>query len=164
MNFSFRTFLIVLSLAFASVSNAQGIGNVQFGSTCEEATARIVETFGHPAHATSDEIVYNNKSFEGFRWNKVTFRFRNGQLCEARFYKDHKSKWMAKTELDSIAKNLSKKHAISLDYEEDGTRFYAGGQSPLGIGRLFTVFVAPRNGHWSDQLRFGPFKFKTNQL
>lgn len=164
MNFSFRTFLIVLSLAFASVSNAQGIGNVQFGSTYEEATARIVETFGHPAHATSDEIVYNNKSFEGFRWNKVTFRFRNGQLCEARFYKDHKSKWMAKTELDSIAKNLSKKHAISLDYEEDGTRFYAGGQSPLGIGRLFTVFVAPRNGYWSDQLRFGPFKFKTNQL
>ena len=164
MNFFFFFFFFVLCVVFESVSNAQGIGNVQFGSTYEEATARIVETFGHPAHATSDEIVYNNKSFEGFRWNKVTFRFRNGQLCEARFYKDHKSKWMAKTELDSIAKNLSKKHAISLDYEEDGTRFYAGGQSPLGIGRLFTVFVAPRNGHWSDQLRFGPFKFKTNQL
>lgn len=164
MIFSFRPFLTALCLVFASVAHAQGIGNVQFGSTYEEATARIAEAFGHPAHVTSDEIVYKNKLFEGFKWNQVTFRFRNGQLCEARFYMDHKSKWKAKTELESIAKNLSKKHALSLDYEEDGTRFYAGGLSPLGIGRLFTVFVAPRNGQWSDQLRFGPFKFKSNQL
>lgn len=69
----------------------------------------------------------------------------------------------AKAELENIAKNLNKKHALSQDYEEDGSRFYAGGLSPKGIGRLFTVFVAPHNGQWSDQLRFGPFKFKNNE-
>ena len=159
-----KALLLGLCSLFASQISGQGIGNVRFGSTYEVAAMHIKETFGNPVKATDDEMVYANTLFEGILWNSVTFRFMEGRLCEARFYQDHKNKVKAKAELETIAQNLGKKHALSLDYEEDGNRFYAGGLSPMGIGRLFIVFVAPHNGHWSDQLRFGPFKFKNNEL
>ncbi len=155
------SFLTMLVLFCPATLQAQGIGSVKFGSAYEEAVRHIRETFGEPTTATADEMVYNDKSFEGFSWNRITFRFKSGRLCEARFYMKQASKRSAKTQLDIIATALGKKHPLSLDYEEDGTRFYAGGRSPLGIGRLFTVFVSPLNGQWSDQLRFGPFKFKS---
>lgn len=145
-------------------ASGQGIGNVRFGASFEDAVTHIKEKFGDPVKATGDEVVYANTLFEGFLWNHVMFRFQEGRLCEARFYRNHKNKIQAKAELESIAKSLGKKHELSQDYEEDGSRFYAGGQSPLGIGRLFTVFVAPHNGQWADQLRFGPFKFKNSEL
>lgn len=159
-----KALLLWLCLLFASQGFAQGIGNIRFGASYADAVARINETFGTPVQTSNDEVVYANTSFEGFRWNCVVFRFHEGRLCEARFFLDHKSKGKAKAELESIAKSLGKKHVMSHDYEEDGSRFYVGGQSPMGIGRLFMLFVAPRNGQWSDQLRFGPFKFKNNEL
>ena len=157
--------VLLLVACFLSVLQAfgQGIGKVRFGASYEEAVTHIKEAFGNPEKSTVDEVAYSNASFEGVQWNWVTFRFKEGLLCEARFYQDHKNKGKAKAELDNIAKCLSRKHALSLDYEEDGNRFYAGGLSPMGIGRLFTVFVAPHNGRWSDQLRFGPFKFESNE-
>lgn len=158
-----KVLLVGLCLHFASQTSGQGIGNIRFGTSYEIAAMHIKETFGNPVKATDDEMVYANTLFEGILWNSVTFRFMEGRLCEARFYQNHKNKVKAKAELENIAKNLSKKHALSQDYEEDGSRFYAGGLSPKGIGRLFTVFVAPHNGQWSDQLRFGPFKFKNNE-
>lgn len=158
----FKTLLLALCLSLPSLAIAQGIGKVKFGASYDETLENVKEAFGTPMQATFDEIVFTDKQFEGFVWNKITFRFRNGQLNEARFYMRHKSKTKAKSELEAIAKNLAQKHVLSLDYEEDGTRFYAGGLSPLGIGRLFTVFVSPYKGQWSDQLRFGPFKFKNS--
>ncbi len=159
---SCKTFLLALCMLLPSLSAAQGIGKVRFGASYEETLENVKETFGNPAQATLEEIVYTDMLFEGFVWNKITFRFRAGKLNEARFYLRQKSKAKAKSELEAIARNLGRKHMLSLDYEEDGTRFYAGGLSPLGIGRLFTVFVSPYNGQWSDQLRFGPFKFKNS--
>lgn len=152
----------MLTFVCPTTLRAQGIGNVRFGSSYSEAVGRIREAFGEPVLANGDEMVYADKSFEGFCWNRITFRFKSGKLCEARFYMNHANKQKAKAQLENIAACLAKKHSMSLDYEEDGTRFYAGGLSPLGIGRLFTVFVAPHNGQWSDQLRFGPFKFKNS--
>ncbi len=159
-----KALLLGLFFLLASQGFAQGIGNIRFGASYDDAMMRIKETFGTPVKTSNDEVVYANMLFEGFHWNQVTFRFQEGRLCEARFYQDHKSKGKAKAELESIVKSLGKKHTLSQDYEEDGSRFYAGGQSPMGIGRLFTAFVAPHNGQWSDQLRFGPFKFKNNEL
>lgn len=159
-----KTLLLGLCFLFALQASAQSIGKVRFGAPYNEAVSHIKEAFGTPLKTTDDEVVYANASYEGFLWNRVTFRFQEGRLCEARFYRDHKNKGKAKAELEDIAKSLSKKHALSQDYEEDGNRFYAGGLSPMGIGRLFTIFVAPHNGLWSDQLRFGPFKFKNKEL
>lgn len=164
MNSKPKALLLVLCFLFATQVYGQGIGNVRFGAPYEEVVPHIKEAFGSPLKATDNEVVYANALYEGFLWNRVTFRFKEGRLCEARFFRDHKSKGKAKAELEDIAKSLGKKHALSQDYEEDGNRFYAGGQSPMGIGRLFIVFVAPHNGLWSDQLRFGPFKFKNNEL
>lgn len=159
-----KALLLAVCFLFTLPAFSQGIGKVRFGASYEEAVKHIKETFGNPEKSTSDEVAYTNASYEGVQWNWVTFRFKDGLLCEARFYQDHKNKGKAKAELENIAKCLGRKHTLSLDYEEDGNRFYAGGLSPLGIGRLFTVFVAPHNGKWSDQLRFGPFKFKNNEL
>ena len=53
---------------------------------------------------------------------------------------------------------MGKKYEISYDEEDGGDVFYKGGTSPLGYGKLFTIFTSPMDGRWTAQLRFGPFK------
>lgn len=159
-----KVFLVGLCFLVAPSVYGQGIGNVMFGASYEDAIVRIVDNFGTPTQATEDEVTYSDAWFEGFLWNRVYFKFKEGRLCEARFYRNHKTKLGAKTELKSIAEKFGAKHELSIDYEEDGNNFYAGGTSPVGIGRLFTIFMAPYKGQWSDQVRFGPFKFKDKEL
>ena len=70
---------------------------------------------------------------------------------------NQKNKRMATAKMSAIAKVMEKDYSMSMDYEDDGNLFYAGGTSPLGYGRLFTIFISPRNGVWTTQMRFGPF-------
>lgn len=154
-----RQFVLMLSLLLSTWASAQGIGKIKFGSSHDVALKAIEATFGTPSKTGNDVVVFANKDFEGFRWDEVQFKFKNGVLNEARFFMNQKTKAKAKSELDVIAKALGKKHEMSVDYEDDGNRFYSGGHSPAGFGRLFQAFISPRKGAWSDQLRFGPYQF-----
>ena len=55
-----------------------------------------------------------------------------------------------------VAKEWSKKYELSEDYD-DGAYFYMGGVSPKGIGFLFTISIAQRQGRWDTELTYGPF-------
>lgn len=153
-----RKIVVAICFMVSLMANAQGIGNIKFGAPYNEALVCIKDMFGEPVSANSEMVTYNNVSYKGFKWNELVFRFTNGHLVEARYYMNQKDKAMAKRQLDSIAKAMEKSYAISRDFEDDGNVFYAGGISPMGMGRLFTIFVSPRNGSWTSQLRFGPFR------
>ncbi len=151
--------LLVLSLMGTIIANAQGIGNVRFGTQHAEAMEEIKSVFGEPSFSDGDMALFTNKEFEGYTWNEVMFKFKDGILNEARFFMKQKNKSAACKEQEQIAKAMASKHVMSKDIEEGGTPFYAGGQSPLRYGHLFTIFISPRGGAWTNQLRFGPFKF-----
>jgi hypothetical protein len=150
---------LALLLITTTLCHAQGIGNVKFGSTRDVATKAIEDFFGEPSKIDDEVMIYTNKVFEGFHWNEVLFKFKDSKLVEARFFMNQKNKSHAKKQLTEISKTLSAKHVMTKDIEDDGNTFYAGGKSPLYYGHLFTLFISPRNGLWTDQLRFGPFKF-----
>lgn len=154
-----RSLLLAILLFSASLVQAQGIGEVKFGSSRQVAAMAIEAMFGEPTHSSEDVMSFRDKMFEGYKWDQVDFKFTDGKLTEARFYMDQKSKSLARRKQYSISRTLAKNHALSEDIEEDGSRFYAGGKSPIYYGHLFTLFISPRNGEWSNQLRFGPFKF-----
>lgn len=155
-----RPFLILLLTAVAVSASAQGIGDVRFGSSREVASRAIFQLFGQPSSTDDNCYIYTNKVFEGFHWNEVLFKFTGDRLTEARFFMNQRNKHDARRKLTVISKVLAEKHVMSMDIEEDGSYFYAGGKSPLYFGHLFTLFISPRDGKWTDQLRFGPFEFK----
>lgn len=154
-----RLLFVVCILSMVHTLYAQGIGNVKFGTPREVAVHEIELLFGAPSALSDDQMIYTNRDFEGYRWNEVVFNFKKGKLTEARFFMDKNNKTHAKKEMREMANYFGQKYSISDDIEEDGTEFYTCGRSPVGLGRLFTLFVAPRNAIWTTQLRFGPFKF-----
>lgn len=154
-----RLFFLMCIWAMILSLHAQGIGNVKFGMPRSEAVSELEQLFGTPSALSDDQMIYTNRDFEGYRWNQVVFNFKQGKLTEARFFMDKNNKSHAKTEMRHMASYFGKKYSISDDIEEDGTEFYTCGKSPAGFGRLFTLFVAPRNAIWTTQLRFGPFNF-----
>lgn len=149
----------ILGLCFmcATVAGARGIESIKFGTTYQEAVTNIKASLGEPLSSDTNVLTYKDVSFKGFTWNEITFRFKNGKLVEARCYMNQKNKRMATAKMSAIAKAMEKDYSMSMDYEDDGNLFYAGGTSPLGYGRLFTIFISPRNGVWTTQMRFGPF-------
>ncbi|MGI6243036.1 MAG: hypothetical protein ACOYJK_05830 [Prevotella sp.] len=153
-----KKFVLGLCLMFAITSNAQGIGNVRFGTAYDEAMACIKAILGTPIAADASVVTYKDVSFKGFKWSEITFTFKNGRLAEARCYMNQRSKRAASSKVTDIAKVMAKDHVMSMDFEDDGNKFYAGGKSPEGFGHLFTIFISPRNGVWTTQMRFGPFR------
>lgn len=138
--------------------NGQGIGDVRFGSTYREAMRDIMALFGQPSATSERQCVYVNKSFMGMLFDEVHFNFKEGKLTEARFFRSQDSKRAAKAGMKQLNDTLDKVFHTTLDLEDRSTPFYVGGSSPTGMGRLFTIFIAPRAGKWSTQLRYGPFK------
>ena len=147
-------------LMVSMMAKAQSIGKVQFGTPLSEAKTEITAQMGNPSKATEQELCYTNKVFNGFKWNEIHFFFKDGKLNEARFYMNVKNKAAAKVQAKNVSKVLGKDNVMTEDYEDDGTPFYAGGKSPDGFGHLFTIFVSPRAGRWTTQLRYGPFELK----
>lgn len=152
-----RKAILALCFMFGTAVCAQGIGCIKFGTNYQEAVAEIKASMGEPVFSDTHVVTYKNAAFEGFTWSEVTFRFKNGKLAEARCYMNQANKNMAVAQLGIIAKAMGREHSLSMDYEDDGNLFYAGGLSPMGYGRLFTLFISPRNGTWTTQMRFGPF-------
>jgi len=153
-----KKIVLAICIVFSMVANAQGIDNLRFGTAYNDALTLIKAQYGSPLSIDSESVTYKNVSYQGFKWNEVVFKFTNGKLSEARYYMNQKNKILATKRITDIAKTMEKTHVITKDYEDDGNLFYAGGKSPMGFGHLFTIFVSPRNGVWTSQLRFGPFR------
>jgi len=154
-----RKLLMAICLFTAVMANAQGISDsVKFGARHDVALKGMESMFGKPSNNTPNQVIFTNKDFEGFHWDEILFNFKNNKLIEARFFMGQKTKHSAKKAMYTISKMMAKKHAMTEDLEEDGTSFFKGGKSPEYFGHLFTIFISPRDGSWTTQLRFGPFK------
>ena len=92
----------------------------------------------------------------GFVFDKVLFKFKAAKFNEARFFIYAKNKAAAVKDLSRLSEAFKKNYSLAEDYE-NGLYFYKGGISPKGIGHLFTISVAKRQGNWNTELTFGPF-------
>lgn len=161
-----RLFLGLALMVSLSMNARQGVdvAGAEFGSTYEETIEALQGKFGAPNTKETDKLVYLNKVFEGMKADRLELGFQelNGttKLNQARFYFLCANKAAAVAKMKALAKKMGEEYNISYDEEDGGTAFYKGGNSPLGIGNLFTIYVSPYQGRWSCQVRYGKFLFK----
>lgn len=153
--------IILLAFFWLSITSAHAIklSNIKLGGSYKEIITATQSDFGSPSAADSVSVNYKGVTLFGIKWDDVKLRFDRGVLTEVRCYSMQKSKKLSLSKLAQVASNMEATYPITRDYEEDGSLFYTGGTSPEGIGHLFTIFVAPMQGAWSTQIRFGPFRF-----
>lgn len=152
-----KKILMTLCLMFATLTQAQDLKKLKFGTIFDDAIINIKSSLGEPTTSDTSLVVYQNIHYRGLKWDKITFKFAQQKLCEVRCYMNKKNKQQALTQLSTIAKTMKKDYPITMDFEDDGSVFYAGGVSPMGFGHLFTIFVSPHKNSWTAQMRFGPF-------
>lgn len=163
-----KTILSVLALgAFALTAHAQSaaeLGGAKFGTSYEETLHAVETAWGSPKAQSETSVTYANALFEGVKANRVELGFQQlsdvKKLNQARVYFDCPNKAAAMAKMKAVVKKLESLYAVSYDEEDGGTSFYKGGNSPLGIGNLFTVFVSPYQGKWTCQVRYGAFKYR----
>lgn len=157
----FLLFALFVSLA-VSAQRVEKVGTVQLGLPYAEALSAIKAEFGEPVSASADEVIYGKKTFRGFAYDEVKFRFKNGRFNEARFFMKVGSKAGAQKKMEDIARELGKTEQLSRDIEDGNTWFYKGGVSPVGVSHLFTIYTYPRQGSHGTELRYGPVRFPEN--
>lgn len=162
-----KKLLLALALMFTLTMSAKQdaeVAGASFGASFTETLTALKGNLGDPNNQASDKLVYLNKNFEGMKADRMEFGFQtlNGSnvLNQARVYFYCANKAAAVAKMKLMAKKLGQKYPVSYDEEDGGTAFYKGGQSPLGIGSLFTIFVSPYQGKWTCQVRYGKFTFK----
>ena len=155
--------LMVSSLAVSAKQDAE-VAGASFGASFTETLTALKGNWGEPNTQADNKLVYLNKNFEGMKADRMEFGFQqlNGSnvLNQARVYFYCANKAAAVAKMKALVKKMEQKYAVSYDEEDGGTAFYKGGQSPLGIGSLFTIFVSPFQGKWTCQVRYGKFTFK----
>lgn len=161
-----KVFLALALMVSLSVSaqHTETVAGATFGASYENTLTALKGNFGEPSSKSDDKLVYLNKNFEGMNADRVELGFQNlsgeTKLNQARFYFFCANKAAAVAKMKALAKKMQTKYAVSYDEENGGTAFYKGGNSPLGIGSLFTIFVSPYQGKWTCQLRYGKFQYK----
>lgn len=157
------TLALMMPLTMSARNDAE-VAGARFGSSYEETLTTLKQNFGEPSAKSADQLVYLNKSFQGFNADRVEVGFQSLKdahlLNQARFYFFCPNKVAAITKMKALAKKMELNYTVSYDEENGGVAFYKGGCSPLGIGSLFTIFVSPYQGKWTCQLRYGKFQFK----
>jgi hypothetical protein len=158
-----RKFLFIAVLAFSLFANAKenNFVNLKFGTSRSEALQIIKAQFGEPDTIDGDNLIYREKSLNGYQFNKIVFGFepegKGGYFNQARFFITKPTRKLAVQQRDSLAKYMETDYGVSCDYEENGNKFYKGGIAPTGIGFLFTICTQRREGHWTTELRYGAF-------
>ena len=155
--------LFILSMMGALCANAQrveNVGTITLGLPYEDAIKAMKAEFGEPISISTDEVIYGKKNYQGFSFDEVKFRFKNGKFNEARFFSKTGPKAAAQKKMEDIAKVIGQKYSLSRDFEEDSNSwFYKGGTAPVGVSHLFTICTFPRQGTYGVELRYGPIRF-----
>jgi hypothetical protein len=170
----YKSALLILALVFfrsavlAQVKdpvlrNKANVDNIRFGISYHTVLQDFQQLWGSPEAKDSASILYANKIFQGMKFDRIELDFQyvdsTSYFNQARFYRICSSKVQAVRQMKILAGRLSKIYPVSYDEEEGGTPFYKGGCAPVGLDDLFTVFVAPRKGRWTCQLRYGAFHY-----
>ncbi len=154
-----RILLLILHLIVTTGTYAEGmpkVGSVCLGIEYKAALSAIRSEFGEPVFVNENEVEYKNIIYRGFKFDTVVFKFKASKFNEARFFIKTSNKHRADKNVESLSRELKKDYLLSKDFD-DNSYFYKGGLSPMGIGPLFTISAAKRQGIWSTELRYGPF-------
>lgn len=163
-----RCILGIVAFLFAvtvSVEAHQSVNatDMKFGRSYTETSVVFRQYWGEPSAEDSMALVYQGREFQGMVFDKVELKFQydgSGSFFnQARFYKFCPSKAGAIRQMKGLAERLGQFYPVTYDEEDDGTPFYKGGCAPVGMGNLFTIFVAPFGGRWTCQLRYGAFPY-----
>ncbi|MCR5132043.1 MAG: hypothetical protein K6C10_11370 [Prevotella sp.] len=157
-----KRIVLLMSVFFSLCAMAQNdakVGTVTLGLPYDQAVTAIKAEFGEPVSASADELVYSKKTFEGYTYDEVKFRFKNGKFNEARFFAKVGAKGAAQRKMEEVAKKMGQRYNLSRDIEEGNTWFYKGGRAPVGVSHLFTICTYPKQGSHGVELRYGPIRF-----
>lgn len=162
-----KSFLLAVCLCFsmmASAQNVEKVGTVELGLPYDQALAAMKAEWGDPSSKNEREVTYKHKTYKGFEFDEVVFRFRNGKFNEARFFVKVGSRYAAQQRMEALAKEMGKEKTLSKDIEEGGAWFYKGGRAPSEAAPLFTLCTIPRKGAYGMELRYGPFNFEKPEI
>lgn len=162
-----KKLLAAICLCFSLVANAQNVekvGNVELGLPYAEALSAMKAEWGNPSKENEQEVTYKHKTYKGFEFDEVIFRFKNGRFNEARFFVKVGSRYAAQKRMEELAKEMGKEKTLSKDVEEGGAWFYKGGRAPSEAAPLFTLCTIPRKGEYGMELRYGPFNFEKPEI
>lgn len=101
----------------------------------------------------------------GLKFQDVVFNFQKNQegetfLNEARLTIKSSTRTQAQRWVEMIAQKLKEKYpGMTWDLEDDGTKFYKGGTSPVNNSYLFTVYMYRFQGQYLAVLRYGPLPY-----
>lgn len=163
-----RKSFVALCLSFslmATAQNVEKVGTVELGLPYAEAVAAMKAEWGDPSKENDQEVAYKHKTYKGFAFDEIVFRFKEGRFNEARFFVKVGSRYAAQKRMEDLAREMGKDKTLSKDLEEGGAWFYKGGRAPSEYAPLFTLCTIPRKGVYGTELRYGPFNFneKVNQ-
>lgn len=157
-----KKFLTAICLGLSLMAHAQKVekvGTVELGLPYVEAVAAMKAEWGEPSKENEQEVTYKHKTYKGFAFDEVVFRFKNGRFNEARFFVKVGSRYAAQKRMEELANEMGKENTLSKDLEEGGAWFYKGGRAPVEYAPLFTLCTIPRKGAFGTELRYGPFNF-----
>lgn len=163
-----KKLLLAAMLMFSAMSYANvtaEISGVKFGMNYAEASKQFETQFGLPIAITPTQIAYKNKEYMGLKFQDVVFNFQKNQegdtfLNEARLTIKSSTRTQAQRWVEMIAKKLKEKYpGMTWDLEDDGTKFYKGGTSPVNNSYLFTVYMYRFQGQYLAVLRYGPLPY-----
>lgn len=154
-----RFFIFIFSVFFVINSYANSdakVGSISLGTEYEVALQAFRAEYGKPIKVDNAKVEYKKIKYWGVLFDKVLFKFKEGKFNEARFFIYAKNKSVAIKNLSLLAQKMGTVYELAEDYEE-GSFFYMGGLPPKGIGHLFTISIANRQGKWDTELTYGPF-------
>lgn len=152
------TLTTLLLLCVLTATAHPGIGKAKFGDDYQKALPLLKAQFGEPDTIIGQSITYYEKDYLDMHFSRIVFNFRNNRFAEAFFQKRVRSRQAARREVKAVSEVMSRYYDLSKDLS-DGSWFYLGGNAPVGLSCLFTIYSRRDNGRWSAVLRYGPYKY-----
>lgn len=149
----------------AKATHTAEVSGVEFGANYAEASKQFVTLFGMPVATTPSQIIYKEKEHLGVKFDDVVFKFQHDDtgttfLNEARLTIVSSTRAQARLWVEKIAEKLIEKYpGTSWDLEDDGSKFYKGGTSPVNQTYLFTIYMYRSGGKYLSVLRYGPLPY-----
>ena len=118
-----KKFLTAICLGLSLMAHAQKVekvGTVELGLPYVEAVAAMKAEWGEPSKENEREVTYKHKTYKGFAFDEVVFRFKNGRFNEARFFVKVGSRYAAQKRMEELANKMGKENTLSKDLKRVG--------------------------------------------
>ena len=99
---------ILLSFIFCVLPLTEALGEgfvtIDFGTSKKEATEHFITMWGQPDIVNDEAIVFLNKDYRGFRFNKIIIGFENKTMLGTGIIGSQPNMWLLKEMMDYYSK------------------------------------------------------------